>query len=55
MPFTCKLRDGKFYVVIKSTGKRAKNAAGTPVHKKGYSSQAQCMKQAVAMNISEFK
>ena len=53
MPLTAKKRGNKFRVVETSTGKIAKNKAGSALDGGGHSSEGKAMQQAAAVNISQ--
>lgn len=52
MPYDTKKVKGKIRIVDKSTGKIAKNAAGTAVDGGGHENMAKANKQKAALNIS---
>jgi hypothetical protein len=52
MPVRATKSGKKFIIVETATGKRAKNAAGTPVDGEGHSNMEEAQKQAAAINIS---
>lgn len=52
MPVRATKSGNKFVIVETATGKRAKNAAGTPVDGEGHDSMEKAQAQASAINIS---